>query len=273
MNFSTVPPYSSIKRRQMSKYGESSSRTSSASPTLGRVVNPTRSANSTDTSRRSAANSATSRPSALPVGGPLSGRHEHSTSPRPRAPPAAHRTRHRTSPFARSRRHTPGTRAQRGTAPVQNFLPRGLSQPAVRAPSHCKKPKPTRPPLPDAATPQQRRRFAGTQAERAHEKIVLRHGRARASACRTAIKVPRPDVNRCPAGTVGCVTGLGVTAEAAEREHREADRGLVGVEPERAADRQPQLGIRLLDPWVDSPRASQPSPFRFRRHRERSLGQ
>ena len=55
MNFSTVPPYSSIRRRQMSKYRERSSRTSSASRDSESGVNPTRSANSTETRRRSAA--------------------------------------------------------------------------------------------------------------------------------------------------------------------------------------------------------------------------
>ena len=55
MNFSTVPSYRSMRRRASSKYRDNSSLTSSASRVSESAVNPTRSANSTDTSRRSAA--------------------------------------------------------------------------------------------------------------------------------------------------------------------------------------------------------------------------
>ena len=58
MNFSMVPPCRSTIARAVSKYRDSSSRTSSGSRCLGEAcVNPTRSANSTDTIRRSAAGS------------------------------------------------------------------------------------------------------------------------------------------------------------------------------------------------------------------------
>src|SRR6266511_2867565 len=53
MNFSTVPPYRAMSRRHVSKYADSNSRTSSGSRASLSVVNPTRSANSTETSRRS----------------------------------------------------------------------------------------------------------------------------------------------------------------------------------------------------------------------------
>src|SRR5690242_5314171 len=55
MNFSTVPPYRSMSWRASSKYRERSSRTSSGSRDSESVVNPTRSAKSTETRRRSAA--------------------------------------------------------------------------------------------------------------------------------------------------------------------------------------------------------------------------
>src|SRR5262245_38367040 len=55
MNFSTVPPYREMSRRQVSKYLDRSSRTSSASRDSESVVNPTRSAKRTETRRRSAA--------------------------------------------------------------------------------------------------------------------------------------------------------------------------------------------------------------------------
>ncbi len=53
MNFSTVPPYRAITCRHVSKYCESRSLTSSGSRFSERAVNPTRSANSTETRRRS----------------------------------------------------------------------------------------------------------------------------------------------------------------------------------------------------------------------------
>ena len=54
MNFSIVPPYRVISLRQVSKYRVRSSLTSSESRDSESVVNPTRSANSTETRRRSA---------------------------------------------------------------------------------------------------------------------------------------------------------------------------------------------------------------------------
>src|SRR5262245_9150241 len=54
MNFSRVPPYRPISFRQVSKYPERSSLTSSASRDSDREVNPTRSANRIETSLRSA---------------------------------------------------------------------------------------------------------------------------------------------------------------------------------------------------------------------------
>ena len=54
MNFSTVPPYRVMTSVARSKYVDRSSRTASGSRPSDRVVNPTRSANSTVTSRRSA---------------------------------------------------------------------------------------------------------------------------------------------------------------------------------------------------------------------------
>ena len=68
MNFSTVPPYSEIRRRHVSKYRESSSRTSSASRDSLSEVNPTRSANRTVTKRRSDEGAA----AAVRAGGPSS---------------------------------------------------------------------------------------------------------------------------------------------------------------------------------------------------------
>ncbi len=59
MNFSTVPPYRPITRRAVSKYSERSSRTSSGSRDSDKGVKPTRSANNTDTVRRSATGEAT----------------------------------------------------------------------------------------------------------------------------------------------------------------------------------------------------------------------
>jgi hypothetical protein len=58
MNFSTRPPYRLTTDRHVSKYRVSSSRTSSASRFSESVVNPTRSANNTETSRRSAVEAA-----------------------------------------------------------------------------------------------------------------------------------------------------------------------------------------------------------------------
>src|SRR6266705_7980 len=55
MNFSTVPPYREITVRQLSKYRDSRSRTSSESRDSESAVKPTRSANSTETRRRSVA--------------------------------------------------------------------------------------------------------------------------------------------------------------------------------------------------------------------------
>ena len=55
MNFSSVPPYSVISRRQVSKYRVRNSRTSSGSRVSDSGVNPTMSAKSTETSRRSVA--------------------------------------------------------------------------------------------------------------------------------------------------------------------------------------------------------------------------
>ena len=57
MNFSMVPPWRSTIARAVSKYRDSSSRTSSGSRPSAWVVKPTRSVNSTDTIRRSAAGS------------------------------------------------------------------------------------------------------------------------------------------------------------------------------------------------------------------------
>jgi hypothetical protein len=54
MNFSTVPPYRPITVRHWPKYRDRSSRTSSASRDSDSVVNPTRSPNSTEVTRRSA---------------------------------------------------------------------------------------------------------------------------------------------------------------------------------------------------------------------------
>ena len=54
MNFSTVPPYRPITSPARSKYRVRVSRTSSASRSAAYGVNPTRSANRTETSRRSA---------------------------------------------------------------------------------------------------------------------------------------------------------------------------------------------------------------------------
>jgi hypothetical protein len=53
MNFSTMPPYRAINAFDVSKYLASSSRTSSASRVSDSLVNPTRSAKRTETSRRS----------------------------------------------------------------------------------------------------------------------------------------------------------------------------------------------------------------------------
>ncbi len=58
MNFSTVPPYRAINVLDNSKYRDNRSRVSSASRDSDSAVNPTRSANNTDTSRRSAIGSA-----------------------------------------------------------------------------------------------------------------------------------------------------------------------------------------------------------------------
>ena len=60
MNFSIVPPYRPITSEARSKYRVRSSRTSSASRPSENVVNPTRSTNSTLTSRRSATGADTS---------------------------------------------------------------------------------------------------------------------------------------------------------------------------------------------------------------------
>src|SRR6266571_1507647 len=65
MNFSMVPPYRVITCRHVSKYRERISRTSSASRVSERAVKPTRSANRTETSRRSATGVA-SDPLAVP---------------------------------------------------------------------------------------------------------------------------------------------------------------------------------------------------------------
>jgi hypothetical protein len=54
MNFSTVPPYRPINVRANSKYRDNSARVSSASRPSEAAVNPTRSRNNTDTTRRSA---------------------------------------------------------------------------------------------------------------------------------------------------------------------------------------------------------------------------
>ena len=53
MNFSTVPPYRAITSDARSKYRPSTARTSSASRSSAKGVNPTRSANRIDTTRRS----------------------------------------------------------------------------------------------------------------------------------------------------------------------------------------------------------------------------
>ena len=54
MNFSTTTPYRPITIRARSKYWDSSSRTTSGSRDSDNGVNPTKSANNTDTNRRSA---------------------------------------------------------------------------------------------------------------------------------------------------------------------------------------------------------------------------
>ncbi len=68
MNFSTVPPYRPMTVRASSKYSERSSRTASASRPSAIVVNPTRSANSTVTKRRSATGAACAAPMAVASG-------------------------------------------------------------------------------------------------------------------------------------------------------------------------------------------------------------
>ena len=57
MNFSTTPPYRVITVRATSKYSDSSSRTASGSRASDSGVNPTKSQNSTEHTRRSAAGS------------------------------------------------------------------------------------------------------------------------------------------------------------------------------------------------------------------------
>jgi hypothetical protein len=54
MNFSTTPPYRSMIVRDLAKYSDSSSRTTSGSRDSDSGVNPTRSQNSTEHTRRSA---------------------------------------------------------------------------------------------------------------------------------------------------------------------------------------------------------------------------
>ena len=112
MNFSTTPPYRPITVRATAKYCDSSSRTASGSRASDNGVNPTRSQNSTEHTRRSATGPA--------VGG--------TNTPGPAA--AASATPHSPQNFWPGELTVPHERQADASAaphPPQNFWPEGLS--------------------------------------------------------------------------------------------------------------------------------------------------
>ena len=123
MNFSTVPPYRPMTSRgDLEVAGQSVSRTSSASRSSANGVKPTRSANRTDTSRRSAMGAAS-----------CSGRTATGGRDSRGPPPAGLRIRRRTSPLAGSRPQLGQPAARRDAHSMQNFATRLILGAAVRA--------------------------------------------------------------------------------------------------------------------------------------------
>ncbi len=120
MNFSTVPPYRVIRVRQVSKYRVNRSRTSSASRCSDNDVKPTRSANSTETSRSSVEGvwSARAAEAAWPGG----------TGDPPRAAP--HSPQNRT-PCSLAEPQVGQTRASGRPQPPQNLRPGAFAVPQL----------------------------------------------------------------------------------------------------------------------------------------------